>query len=388
MNHDFLRHFNQVEDVIGKIVQDIKAINESIVLFGAGYCASMVIDLCETTGIKIHAIVDNNSNRWGEKLKGINIKSWEDIINEKITIPVLISTSHYKEILSQIEKSNYKGHIFHLPLEAYYKNTVYGLSYIEENADCFATAYTMLADECSRKVFLGVMKHNISLDNRYYEEIEKYETQGYFGTDLYKNREDEIIVDVGAFNGDTIQEFLTTGKRSYKAIYAFEPDTANYQMLEKSIVNKQKIVAVCAGLGEKCGKVNFRTGEGVSSKIDQDGTGVVEIETLDHFFSQEIPTFIKMDIEGGEKAALMGGKNIIAKYHPTLVVSAYHKKEDLFDLIDTIQSLGQGQYDIYLRHTFYYQAVKVQPDVVIYALERRSLKQRSRGYPRTIGHRK
>ena len=111
-------------------------------------------------------------------------------------------------------------------------------------------------------------------------------------------------------------------------------------------------------------------GGGVSSKVDPDGEESIQIETLDHFFSKEAPTFIKMDIEGAEESAVLGGVHIIGEYLPTLAISAYHKKEDLFYLPQLIQELGRKQYKIYLRHTFFYQKVKIQPDVIIYAVKR------------------
>lgn len=369
VNNNFLEYFGSVDDVIGNLIREIKKIGSKVVLFGSGYCASMVIDLCQISDIKIDAIIDNNKEKWGMTLRGIRITSFEEMLSQNNIYPILISTSHFDEIISQIMISNYKGMIFNLPLDAYYKNSVYSLDYVKENSNRFSDAYNALADDCSKKVFLNVIKHNISLDNRYFEEIKDYEISGYFGTDLYKNREDEVIVDAGAFTGDTIQEFFSHEQHLCKKIYAFEPDIVNYNFLKENIRAKSMVIPVCAGLGEKCNRLKFIMGGGVSSKIDEEGGEMVEIETLDHFFINDIPTFIKMDIEGAEKAALIGGKTIISKYHPTLAVSAYHRAEDLFSLVELIQNLGRGEYNIYLRHTFYYQKVKVQPDVIIYAVK-------------------
>lgn len=65
-----------------------------------------------------------------------------------------------------------------------------------------------------------------------------------------------------------------------------------------------------------------------------------EIERID---------FIKLDIEGDEKIALEGGRNLIKKYFPRMMVSAYHKCEDLWELPLLIHEINP-QYKIYLGH--------------------------------------
>ena len=44
------------------------------------------------------------------------------------------------------------------------------------------------------------------------------------------------------------------------------------------------------------------------------------------------PNFIKMDIEGGEREAILGARATIKKYKPGLAVSAYHLPTDLWGL--------------------------------------------------------
>ena len=103
------------------------------------------------------------------------------------------------------------------------------------------------------------------------------------------------------------------------------------------------------------------------TNISEDGDQIIEVGAIDQLNLGQRITFIKMDIEGAEKDALYGAKKIIMSDKPTLAISAYHKKEDLYDLVNLIKSLN-NDYKIYLRHTFYYQKVMEQPDVIIYAI--------------------
>jgi len=63
------------------------------------------------------------------------------------------------------------------------------------------------------------------------------EFEYYFRQDFLAFSDDEIYVDVGAADGDTIKPFLTETalqkRKTIKKIYAFEPDPFSFQELEK-----------------------------------------------------------------------------------------------------------------------------------------------------------
>ena len=44
------------------------------------------------------------------------------------------------------------------------------------------------------------------------------------------------------------------------------------------------------------------------------------------------PDFVKMDIEGGEMAALKGMSRTLEACHPRLAIAVYHKPEDLWNI--------------------------------------------------------
>lgn len=368
MEYSFLNEFININDKVGGILDEIQKSNSHVVFWGAGYCLTMFLELFHESNIKVSAIIDNNSNKIGTTIQNIPIKSWEQVNDIWNDFLIVITTSYFDEVINQLEELKFKGSIYYLPKNAYYKNTVYSLNYIKKFEHRFRNVYEQLKDEISKKVYLNVLKNNMSLESRYFDEISSYEINGYFGTDLFINVEDEIIVDAGAYIGDTVQEFFEHSEGKYKYIYAFEPDEENYKVLKKNCSDKKNIIYICSGLGEKKETLSFCTGAGVSSHIDIDGDVSIEINSLDNFFEKkEAPTYIKMDIEGSERNALIGAKNIIKKHLPTLAISAYHKMEDMFALIELIQELSNNKYEIYLRHTFYYQNVRIQPDVIIYA---------------------
>lgn len=361
---NFMDNFSDTEDVVGSFVDGIKGRRRKVVLFGTGYCLSLFLDLMGDNGIEVMALCDNDQDKVGRRISGILVRAWDDLRDSSDEFDVVISTSHYEEIEGELRADGYNGMTWHLPREAYYKNSAYGKGFLRKHEHEFQKTIDMLADEASRRVFVNAIKHNISLDNSYYQEIADLEIRGYFGTDLYQNHPNDVIIDGGAFNGDTYREFISDPSREMAEYIAWEPDEHNYRELEK--IQDPRLTIIRKGLGEERGTLRFSSGLGVSSSISNEGKEMIEVDSIDNLHLNGKVSFIKMDIEGAERSALMGARGTIRRDHPALAISAYHKKEDMYGLVNLIKGIEDG-YEIYFRHTFYYQRVPIQPDVIIYA---------------------
>ena len=68
--------------------------------------------------------------------------------------------------------------------------------------------------------------------------------------------------------------------------------------------------------------------------------------------------FLKMDVEGSEARAILGSANAIRRHKPKLMISAYHRSEDLFALPLQIQRIQPG-YRFYLRRFPYIPAWEI-----------------------------
>jgi hypothetical protein len=56
------------------------------------------------------------------------------------------------------------------------------------------------------------------------------------------------------------------------------------------------------------------------------------VATLDDLAAGTQPTFVKLDVEGDELAALEGGKATLERMRPVVAVCVYHRPEDLWTI--------------------------------------------------------
>lgn len=181
--------------------------------------------------------------------------------------------------------------------------------------------------------------------------IHNLETKQYFDLPELNHDAQEVFVDAGAYTGDTIESFLHWAT-DFKRIFAFEPDPSNLGQCRtraEKLSISDKVTYFPCGLSDHEGTVAFENGAGSGSRIDNQGSMNVPLATLDASVGDARVTFIKMDIEGAELAALHGAAATIQRCHPKLAICLYHKPEDILEIPSYILSLDKS-YRLYLRH--------------------------------------
>ena len=111
------------------------------------------------------------------------------------------------------------------------------------------------------------------------------------------------------------------------------------------------IRCINAGLDNHEGQVSFLEADS-GSKISPDGNQTIQVIDIKKFLNEvndNLPTFIKLDIEGKEKDVLGAMDEFIAQKHPDLAISVYHSLDDLWEIPLLLHRLNPN-YKIYLRH--------------------------------------
>lgn len=195
----------------------------------------------------------------------------------------------------------------------------------------------------------GVEEKDIYLINIHNFEIEINEKQ-YFD-DFWKPRKEEIIIDAGAYRGETIEKFIKwNAEMGYTKIIGIEPDEQNYRAALDVLKRKKykNVEMMNVGLGNAVEELRFNASGNSGAHFGEDGEDIVHIETIDSIVQKRNVSLIKMDIEGLELEALKGGKESIQRCHPRLLVCLYHKLDDLFTIPQYILEMD-NRYRFYIR---------------------------------------
>lgn len=179
----------------------------------------------------------------------------------------------------------------------------------------------------------------------------------YFNNEVFELEDDEVYVDIGAFDEDSINEFIISNhirNLSYRKIIAFEPDPINYAKLTTNINSSEKIVLINSGVSDKAGSARFLS-SGLSASptggaISIEGDIDVQLVPLDDFLNEEKISVIKMDPPGEEISLniLSGAKMTIFKHRPKIIIGI-HSITELYDLVTKVTS-SFSFFDLYLRH--------------------------------------
>ena len=221
---------------------------------------------------------------------------------------------------------------------------------LKEHIDDFEELYLNLEDYRSKKLLYAILNNWVHYDFETLSEVTEKCYDDYFDLDLIPACKKEVFVDLGAYTGDSTISFLRNYGDSYQKIYAYEITPETYQVLVSNLKDYPNVVCYLKGVGDKKGAISV-----VDSKVDASANtvfisedGMIPMVTLDEDIGEAI-TIIKADIEGFEQEALRGAVNHIKNDHPKLLISVYHKNEDLWKIPKMIKEMDPT-YKFYLRY--------------------------------------
>ena len=325
---------------------------EKAYIWGTGQVGQRTAHELTDMGGTAAAYVDNNAQKWGISIDGIPCISPTELMSVQDPLVLISVGMHGKAVGEQL--SNAKV-VRVLDMVDFYLNGMFDdLRSADPSivAERVGICFDLLADAKSRDVLLAKLKGFLDFEptfgrQNYYEDV----CQGdqYFQDDLIHFSEESVLVDCGAYIGDTLEDFLRRGLPFRKYI-AYELNRKNYDMLldnMKKVHGGAELVAYNCGVGERNEQIYY---DDVVSASSVSSTGIPgEIVRMDDHLKGEAVSFIKMDIEGAEMGALRGAEEMIRCRRPDLAICVYHSLSDLFEIPLYIHSLVP-EYRLYLRH--------------------------------------
>lgn len=342
----------KVDDRRLKILDEIKALNsDHLFLWGSGsYSRNIKHFLQVEGGYKgtILTIVDD-SYCCSDSENVIPLSEFIKMNNYKV--PIVFAFYNYKMVQQKKEKwSTEFPYLFDFHFTIVNgKRLLWDPSFIKTQETAYCRTYKLLSDAHSKKVMQLYL--NAATAGEFHELFSKcYEEPAYFNR-ITKELIIDTLIDCGAYDGDSIHDFVSVFPR-YKKIIAFEPDPVNLKKLNcrKVRENIRDLIVVNKGVGSRNEHLHFQINGGSNSYLAESGNSEIEMTTLDDVYSDTSGTvLIKMDIEGAELNALQGAKKLIKEKKPVLAICVYHKEEDLIEIPGFIHEIaGEGVYNYYL----------------------------------------
>lgn len=313
-----------------------------IVLYGTGDGADKVIAVMESRGIPLTAIFVSDDFYRGQIFHGRQVTTLSALETQYSDFIIVVAFgSHLPEILERVRQMDSR-HPLYVPDVPVYGDTLFDLSFVRQHADELQKAYTLLADETSRQVFQSVVEYKLSgklapLLNTVSSKDEVFDR-------LIPMDTDEHYLDLGAYRGDTVAEFLSACGGKYTSITALEPDPRTFKKLLAYTSNLENSLSLPYGVSDRNEIAYMKTGRGRGS--NRGGSTPIQMVSVDELHTPF--SYIKMDVEGSEAAALRGGAYTLSQFKPKLNIACYHRSEDLYQLPLLINQL-QPNYQIFLR---------------------------------------
>lgn len=342
----------------------VSPFGDSLVLFGAGHLGMKTLAGLRKIGIEPLAFADNNSKLWNSRIEGIEVLSPQDAAHKYgsnaafvITIWRALGGDRQAQRREQLIKLGCQkvasfGQLFWKYPDVFMPHYCLDLPHkFHEHRDELRKAFYLWSDDDSRRGYLAQLRFRLLMD--FNELPSPVLHPQYFADDLFDLLPNEMFIDCGAYDGDTIKEFLHRRGLSFNEIIAFEPDPVNFQNLQEytsSLVGsiKDKITCLQLAVGANKGKLRFEAKGTVQSAVTETGDLVVDCVPMDEFLVNKMPTFLKMDIEGAEVDAMIGVREVLQKARPTLAICVYHRPDHLWRIPLIIDSIS-NDYHFYLR---------------------------------------
>lgn len=327
------------------------------VLYGMGDGADKIIDVCESKGIKIHGVFASDEFVRYQSFRGFTVKKYSELKEELSDIIILVSfATRLDSVLEKIYNLG-KSDELYAPDVPVFGEGLFDNKFFSANFDSFEKVYGMLSDEKSREVFYDVIHYKLTGDISLLKKCETDVTEAY--KNIIQPKEKSVYVDIGAYNGDTLKEYISFAGENISA-YCFEPDERNFKKLSASteqLVNTE-VKLINAAAWDKDEELTFYSRSGRNSAHTTAHKGLkaktVKAVRADKYINSCVD-FINIDAEGSDAKAIEGLSDVITNSKPTISCAVYHRNEDMFALPLLLVS-KYDKFKLYMRHFPYVPA--------------------------------
>lgn len=336
--------------------QKLKAEKRPLVVWGMGNGADKLTARLFEMGLSVADYTASDGFVRGQSFHGKTVLSFAAVKEKYPDFVLLLAFATSRpEVLEQLwqRAEQYTLLMPDLPVcgETWFDAAFYEAHYAE-----LRRVYDMLSDETSRSLFAAVLQYKLTGDILILRDAftAPEETAA-----LLEPQKICSYADFGAYSGDTLRKLLELGA-PLTDVLCVEPDGRTYRKLEKYISTlnseggalKRRLRAVQAAVwsenGVGCLAASGNRNTTLVGASHEARRETVPLVTPDSLCADMTPDYIKYDVEGAEEPALFGTALTIARAKPKVLLSVYHRSEDVFALPALFARLFPD-YTLYLR---------------------------------------
>lgn len=338
----------------------LKNCGKSIVMYGMGNGADKILNICDRKGIVVDDFFASDGFVRGHSFHGKTVLTYAEIKERYSDFIVLLSfATSLPDVMKKIDEIASETELL-IPDVPVFGDTLFDMDFFETHKKDIERTVGLFEDEKSKEVYKNVILAKLTGRPEYLRASVCDKDEVY--NDVLRPEKYHAYADLGAYNGDTVRE-IANYAQNLKKVYALEPDRRTFRKLSDYAETEKcfEIISYNAAAWNKAETLYFDGSGNKNSNVSDknatlSGKKAVEVSALalDDILSGNPVDYIKYDVEGSEREALLGSAKTIKLHSPDLLVSLYHRSEDVFALPHLVKELGN--YKSYLRRFNYYPA--------------------------------
>jgi FkbM family methyltransferase len=356
-----IRHYEKEVKIILDFITEKESAWEKICnsnlpkyVYGIGDVAVKIILTLKKAGVKVDGIFSSSDFPRTAPFMNYKVENIEDIRQRHENFIIILAFGTEKiEVIQNLYDLNSKYTLL-VPDIPVIGTGNFDWQYAQNYQKELETVYDLLEDDQSKQCFSDVCNFKISGNIKYLKNSANKD-------EIYKILNlttCEHFVDLGAYTGDTVKDFLEYKIEPYASITAFEPAPKNFLKLRENTKELENVTLYEVATWCKNKQMSFVKKDGRAARfsdksIRKDKPFNVEARKLDSF--DLTPTFINIDVEGAERQTLQGAKKTIIRHKPKILLPLYHRMEDFFDLPLLLKRINK-EYKFYIRRLPYIPA--------------------------------
>ena len=316
-----------------------------IAVYGTGNGADRVFEEFERLGIKVSFVVASDGFVRERTFHGFPVKGMSQLENEIDDFVICLAfASPLPEVINNIKNLSTRHKVI-MPSVPVFGDNIFNKDFLKSNLNDIEKAYSLLSDEKSKQTFENIIRFQITGNLDYCFSCEALKNEAFEILGLSDN---ESFLDLGAYRGDTVKEFLHYAN-GYEKIVAVEPDKKTFKKLQINCENLENCITLNNAVWSESKELFFDSDKGRGSSAKEKGDSIFSVTVDELREKYGTFTYINIDVEGAEKEMLQGAKLTLKNDKPKLCMAAYHRSEDIFTLVNQINEINDD-YKIYLRH--------------------------------------